>query len=88
MKTTCFLQVEPTFFNSGTVREISVARVTQKRPKQPLPGSVVVKLTVDIADAAFMPLAPAAVVEIPVEHTDPILVESEPVEVLPVEGLS
>lgn len=85
MKTTCYLQVEPTFFgrSTPTLRDITVQRVTQKRPKQPLPGSVVVKLTIDIADAAFLPLTPAAVVEIPVGHTDPILVESTPIEVLP-----
>ena len=87
MKTTCYLQVEPTFYRWGsgdpTLREIRVKRVTQSRPRDPIPGSVIVKLTIDIADEAFLPLKPEATVVIPVTHTEPVLVESEPVEVLP-----
>lgn len=85
MQTVCYLQVEPTFYNSREPRlwGIAVKRVTQKRPDNPIPGSVVVKITLDIADEAFLPLKPEAVVVIPASHTEPVLVESEPIEVLP-----
>ena len=52
--------------------------ITQQRPKKPQPGSVVVKLTVDLPEAAFLPLRPEAIISIPTELTDPtpILVEA------------
>ena len=84
MKAVCYLQVEPTFWGWSSepkLRDISVQRVTQKQPRNPIPGCVVVKVTLDIGDAAFYPLTPEATVVIPVEHTLPVTAESEPLEV-------
>lgn len=88
MKATCYLQVEPWFRRawrngeySDVVNRISVQRVTQRRPESPIPGCVVVKLELDIADAAFEPLRPEVAVVIPVEHTQAVRVETEPLEV-------
>jgi hypothetical protein len=83
MKTTCYLQVEPTFSNwdAERLRSITVKRVTQKYPRDPLPGVVVLKINLDIADAAFLPLKPAVDVSIPVEHTEAITVASDPIEI-------
>ena len=46
-----------------------VVRVTQSRPGAPVPGTVLVKLTVRVPVAAFAPLRPAAVVVIPDDMT-------------------
>jgi hypothetical protein len=85
MKTTCFLQVEPEFYSwrsdEPKLRSVSVKRVTQKRPRDPISGCVVVRLKLDISDAAFLPLRPEVEVVIPVEHTEAVAVESEPLEV-------
>jgi hypothetical protein len=45
--------------------------ITQKRPSRPKPGTVVVKLTVEVPEAAFLPLRPEAVITIPAELTQP-----------------
>lgn len=84
MKTTCYLQIEPIFWRGlaeDRVREIRVQRVTQKRPRDPIPGCLIVKLDLDVADAAFLPLRPEATIVIPVEHTEAVTVVTEPVEV-------
>lgn len=87
MKTTCYLQIEPEFgdysYNRDKLQAIHVRRVTKKRPDNPIGGSVVLRLSLDIADAAFLPLTPEATVVVPVEHTEAVVVESEPVEILP-----
>lgn len=86
MRTTCFLQIEPTFqrYDRDRLASISVARITSKRPHRPLPGSVVIKikLTLDVADKAFAPLAPSVEVTVPAEHVDVIEIVSEPVEIV------
>lgn len=83
METTCYLQVEPqwAYWDSERLAGIKVRRVTAKKPESPLPGVVVVKLKLDIDDQAFMPLKPEVTVKIPVDRTEAIEVESEPLEV-------
>lgn len=82
-ETTFYLTVEPEFwgssiFNEDRVRSIKVRNVTQKRPK----GArwPVVKLTLRIPDAAFMPLAPEVVVEVPERNLDMPTVTVEEVD--------
>ena len=84
MKTTCYIQVEPEWasWDRDKLYGIAAKRVTQKKPTSPIPGCVVVKLTLDIADAAFLPVQPQVEVMIPVDHTEAVQVVSEPVEVL------
>jgi hypothetical protein len=83
MKTTCYLQVEPTFarWDPDKVYSITVKRVTQRNPRDPLPGCVVVKLNLNIADAAFEPLKPVVDVDIPADLTQAVTAEAEPIEV-------
>jgi hypothetical protein len=47
------------------VDSIRVTTITQSRPNKPAANAVVVKLTVRFNKAAFLPLQPVAVIEIP-----------------------
>jgi hypothetical protein len=85
MRTTVFLTVTPTFrrrYSGGewenVPHELRVTKLTQKRPSGP---GVVVKLTLDIPAAAFMPLRPEAIVEVDLDDAQTIVsVEVEPPE--------
>lgn len=79
---TFYVQLEPEWsrmpdYRTGekTVRAVKAARITQSRPDRPKPGTVVIKLTTRVPDAAFLPLRPEAVIEIPTDLTDPHPVE-------------
>jgi len=70
VETTFFLTVEPKFGmvwrgnkRQHGVEKITVKSVTQSRPAKP--NGVVVKLTIRFNEAAFLPLQPQAVIEIP-----------------------
>lgn len=68
VETTIYVQLSADFWHmrgEEQVRGIRLARTTASRPKKPIPGTVTVKLTLRLPDAAFLPLAPAAVIEIP-----------------------
>lgn len=71
-KTTFYVQVEPVWSrwnrpgtDEKSLDSIRAERITKSKPTKPLSGTVTVKLTVDIPDAAFYPLRPEAVVRIP-----------------------
>ena len=80
---TFYAQVEPEWrgwISSTGDRRLAgakVVRLTQKRPEQPVPGTVLVKLTVRIPAGAFLPLRPEAIVVIPDDMT-----VTTPVEVI------
>jgi hypothetical protein len=84
-KATFYVQVEPIW--SRVIRadgehyltSIKAERITKSRPARPLPGSVTVKLTLDIPNAAFYPLRPEVVVVVPdsLVQANPIRVEVE-----------
>jgi hypothetical protein len=77
---TFYAQIEPEFFRSfgeERVRSAKVVAVTQKRPERPRRGVVVVKLTISVPEAAFLPLRPEAVVVIPEDMTAPYPIEVE-----------
>lgn len=79
---TFYVQVAGSFFTIGgtaRVRSLSAVAMTQKRPTRPRPGTVTVKLTVRVPDAALLPLAPEAVIVIPETMVlpNPIEVEAE-----------
>ena len=84
---TAYLQIEPTFRRwvdqSGRhgVASVTAKRVSKKRPTAPLPGTMLVKITLEIPDEAFMPLEPKATIVVPLEHTE-VTVHTEPLEVL------
>lgn len=77
-----FVQLEPHYaagYNPSDTAPIYSARavgITQKRPARQKPGTVLIKLTVRIPDAAFRALRPEALVVIPES-----LVQGEPIEV-------
>ena len=80
---TFYAQVRPTFSTwrktptgDHAVESAAVERVTQKRPARPVPGTVLVKLTIRLPKAAFYPLRPEAVVVVPES-----LAEANPIEV-------
>lgn len=73
--TTFYVQIDPTFYsyiNSEGERSLSHIRavaITQKRPSRPRAGTVMVKLTIRVPDAAFLPLRPEAIVVVPENMT-------------------
>jgi hypothetical protein len=77
---TFFAQVEPEFvrhFGEERVRKAKVVGLTQQRPERPRRGVIVVKLTIRIPEAAFLPLRPEAIVVIPEGMTAPYPIEVE-----------
>ncbi len=59
-----YAQVEPEFtrsYGEERVRRAKVVGLTQQRPTNPRRGVVVVKLTIRIPEAAFLPLKPEAI---------------------------
>lgn len=79
-----YLQVEPDWGyyvkkdSPGDVRGARIVRATQKRPDKPIAGTVLVKVTIRVPKAAFLPLRPEAIVVIPEDMTvaTPIEVEA------------
>lgn len=65
---TAYLQIEPEFWSTWDgrprVHRIKPVRLTAKQPRDPLGGTITVKVNLDIDDAAFLPLEPEATVEI------------------------
>lgn len=58
-------------------RDAVVERFTTKKPAKPIPGCVVVKVRVQVPAAAFEPLEPEAVVQVPVSLVqEPVHVEA------------
>lgn len=71
MKAPAYLQVRPEWAPYGSrdsvaqVRGARVVKVTQKRSEHPEPGTVEVKVTLDLPASIFLPLLPEAVVVVP-----------------------
>lgn len=51
--------------NVETIDGASVTTITQKRPTKPKSGCVVVELTLRVPESVFLPLTPAAVIDLP-----------------------
>lgn len=68
---TLYVQVEPEWGwrpagdEDRPVKAAKAIRMTQSRPDRPIPGTVLVKLTVRVPAAAFYPLRPEAIVVVP-----------------------
>jgi hypothetical protein len=64
--------------NVPTVDGARIAAITQKRPEKPKSGCIVVELTIRIPEAAFLPMQPTAIIDIPDTFTSiAALVETE-----------
>jgi hypothetical protein len=80
---TFYVQIEPEWSAYAShngdpqLRTIKAKRMTQSRPSDPLGGSVMVKMTVEVPDSAFMPLRPEAIVVVPENF-----VKDNPIEVI------
>lgn len=75
-----YLQLKADFWADDKVRGAKVVRATQKPPMDSqMPGTVLVKITIEVPESAFLPLRPEAVVVIPEALTlgKPIEVEAE-----------
>jgi hypothetical protein len=82
---TFYAQVAPEWsrypvWGERQVNGAKVTRITQSRPDKPVGGTVLVKLTIRVPKAAFMPLRPEAIVVVPESLTEP-----QPVEVVAVD---
>lgn len=79
---TFYLQVEPiwggSYGGNRLLRGAKASRLSQNRPGRPLGGTVLVKLSVLVPRAAFLPLRPEAVIVIPEDMTEvqPVHVEA------------
>ncbi|WP_217181431.1 hypothetical protein [Streptomyces sp. AC495_CC817] len=78
VRATVYLQVQPEYLRwmpdhskPESVSGAKVVRSTQKRSAAPEPGTVEVKLTIELPKTAFTPLAPEAIVVIPESLTQP-----------------
>lgn len=76
-KSTVYLQIKPSYFTQWSsskpqVSGMSLVRATATRPRSPVAGTVLVKLTLDIDNAAFLPFEPEAVVHVKPGQTEPI----------------
>lgn len=79
---TFFAQVDPDWYQHNSwsdphLRGAKVVTTTQKKPARPKGGTVLVKLTIRLPVAAFLPLRPEVVVVIPGNMT-----EVSPIEVI------
>lgn len=78
---TFYAQVEPEWSRwtdwkgEHSLTGAKVVNITQKKPSRPRGGTVLVKLTLRIPSAAFLPLRPEAIVVIPVDMTEATSVE-------------
>lgn len=78
-KATFHVQLRPDIIRwNGRVRGADLVRATQKKPSKPVSGTLLVKVTLDIPDAAFLPLEPEIDVSVPVDHTRAVLADTEP----------
>lgn len=69
-----YLQVRP---HGNYRQELKVVKVTQKHPDIIEPGCVVIKLRVQVPDAAFGPLQPEVDVVVALAHAQlPVVVET------------
>lgn len=80
VRTTVYLQVEPIRGRWDVEKVIGakVVRMTQKTPAEnQLGGTILVKITLEMPEAAFNPLQPEVVVIIPEGLTVPMPIEVE-----------
>jgi hypothetical protein len=69
METTFYIQFEAERYSrAGYVRTVKARRITTKRPDRPIPGSILVKMSVDIDERAFEPYEPEVDIEIPADR--------------------
>lgn len=78
VRATVYLQVQPEYngwagdrSKPESIGGAKVVRSTQKRSAAPEPGTVEVKLTIELPKTAFTPLAPEAIIVIPETLTQP-----------------
>lgn len=86
VRATVYLQVQPEYLawygasqrdTAAAIRGAKVVGSTQNKSTRPKPGTIEVKLTVELPKAAFLSLRPEAVVVIPETLTQPHPVEVE-----------
>lgn len=63
---TTYLHIGETYPNRWG-RTFGVRKHSNKRPAEPMPGCVVVKIRIRLPEAAFDPLAPEVIVDIPAD---------------------
>jgi hypothetical protein len=57
-----YVQIEPIWTRNGNLHSIQATRLTQRKPYRPLPGTVLVKLAVQVPDSAFEAFEPPVIV--------------------------
>lgn len=87
VKATVYLQVQPEyswqakqyrqFDTPNAIQGAKVVGSTQGKSQKPKPGTVEVKITIEVPKGAFLPLRPEAIVVIPEALTTPHPIEVE-----------
>lgn len=87
VRATVYLQVQPEytwrakqrreFDKPDSLEGAKVIGSTQNKSQKPKPGTVEVKITIEIPKGAFLPLRPEAIVVVPESMTQPHPVEVE-----------
>jgi hypothetical protein len=85
-----YLQLRPNWSKWRTVKvgpnkglpeleDLTPVAVSKSRPAEAREGCIVIELELDIDDAAFYPLRPAATVVVPVQTPAPVTVTASPI---------
>lgn len=87
VRATVYLQVQPEYNywakqrreldTPAAIEGAKVVGSTQNKTQKPRPGTVEVKITVELPKAAFLPLRPEAIVIVPESLTTPHPIEVE-----------
>ena len=59
----CWIQLEPVLGFNGVVKGLKAARMSQKRPREPLGGVMLLQLRIQVPKSALAPLQ--ATIEVP-----------------------
>lgn len=82
---TFYAQLRPELAGGGNrrawyVRALRFVKATQRYPREPVGGAIIVEIVVEIPDEALKPMRPRVIVDIPVEQLD-IVVKAQAVPV-------
>ncbi len=72
MKVTTFIQVVPSFDRNGRVTRLRVTRASSTNPREPMAGSLVIKMNLEVPEKVFSPVV--INVNIPIEAVGPVSV--------------
>lgn len=77
----CYIQIVDRAPGPGVAYDwgtkATAVRMTTEKPRKPLPGTVVVKVRIQVPKAAFGPYEPEAIIQVPESLVQPVLAVAE-----------